>query len=190
MGSDWPLLLGGVAILWMLTRLAAPHGRGVSGLTSMFRRESLPQRQGLGRRAIATLLADSHALAANAREISGLLLAGPYAVAWASAEDPVTLIFITDRPERYQDREWLAKFGYIARGHDLETHAAEVGAGFALHSLKLRGAPALLIGFVAPSAHSTRPPEGLSRALTAGVTIEHDPRGNIAAIAGRWRGTP
>lgn len=182
-------LLGGVAAIWAIMRfIIAPKKGGGISLGGMFRREQSLPTLGMGREAIKTLIEDASGFVAVELTLRGLMLAGPFASKLGQPESVVSLVFFADDLSLYQDREWLGRWGYPAKDHRVEDYRRTLGDNHIIHHLGLRGAPPVEAWFVKIPTHVVTPPDGLYKALHAGMSIISDPTGHLATISRNWRG--
>ncbi len=178
------LLLLGVAGIWFYLRFVIGPRRGGPSLRSFFRREARETVDGLGQKAIATLLADTRAFVTEEAALRGLILAGPFAARSARAGSLVTLIALSDAPQAYLGSDWLLRWAYPARGHKVLWQREEQAAGQVVQHLGLRGAPPLEIHFV--TVDHAAPPENLLPALAFGTKVIDDPAGQAERLRRRW----
>lgn len=179
------MLLVAVAGFWFFARFVVAPRRGAGpGLRAMFRRERVMPRIGLGRDAIATLLDDTREFVVDEEALRGLILAGPFAAKLAEAESLVTLILLTDTPARFAGDDWLARWRYIRRGHDVIDHQIETHESGATHRMTLRGAPPLVMRF--EHFPTLAPPVGLEAALDEGSATIEDPAGQAEKLRLSW----
>lgn len=177
-GQNALFLLIAVAGFWFTVRFVIAPKRGAPGLGSMFRREAATPAIGLGREAIASLLADARQFAIQEPGIRGLLLAGSYAAKTAEPTSPVVLVALAEEPHLYRDGSWLARWSYLKRGHDILSQEAEENSGIVHHRLKLRGAPPVEFHFV--GLHASPPSDALDDAFEDGLAVLDDPAGVAA----------
>lgn len=178
------LLLLGVAGIWFFMRFVLGPRRGGPTFSSFFKREARETVDGLGQKAIATLLADTKALVVAEASLRGLLLAGPFAGRAGKMSSPVTFIVITDAPEQYRDGDWLLRWAYPARGHQVLAHREANEPGHVSHHLTLRGAPPVELHFV-PGDRAAAP-DPLRAALRLGLIVIEDPTGQAERLRRRW----
>jgi hypothetical protein len=178
------LLLLGAAAVWFVLRFILGPKRGAPSLGSFFRREPAEVVEGLGRKAIATLLEDTKAFVAGENALRGLLLAGPFATRSATITSPVTLVALCDAPESYAEPDWLMRWAYLARGHKVIQQAISREPGLVTHRLVLRGAPPVDVHFMQPDRAA--PPEALEIALKSGLSVVEDPSGQAERLRRRW----
>lgn len=178
------LLLLGVAGVWFFMRFVLGPKRGGPTFASFFRREARETVEGLGQKAISTLVADTRALVVAEPGLRGLLLAGPFAARAGKMTSHVTFVLLTDAPEKYRDEEWLLRWAYPARGHKVVTQREAVEPGHVTHHLTLRGAPPVEMHFVA--ADRAAAPETLRAALRIGWSVLEDPTGQAERLRRRW----
>lgn len=179
------LLLLGVAGVWVFLRFVVGPRRGAPSFGSLFRREAAPQMEGLGQKAIATLLADTRSFAIAEDALRGLLLAGPFAVRKARQDSLVVLVALCDAPERYSEAEWVLRWAYPARGHKVLSHKiTRDEPGHVAHQLTLRGAPPVALHFVA--VDRAGPPDALRAAVVEGFSLIEDPAGEAERLRRRW----
>lgn len=178
------LLLLGVAGIWFFMRFVLGPRRGGPTFGSFFRREEREAVEGLGQKAIATLIADTRAFVVGEQALRGLILAGPFATRAGKMTSTVTLIALSDAPEHYRDEDWMLRWAYPARGHKVlekrETHEP----GHVMHALRLRGAPPVELHFVAGDRAAA--PEVLQPAIKAGASVIEDPAGQAERLRRRW----
>lgn len=182
-GQNALYLMIAVAGFWFTVRFVVAPKRGAPGLGAMFRREAATPAIGLGREAIASLLADARQFAIHEPGIRGLLLTGAYAAKAGEPKSPVVLVALAEAPDLYKDTDWLARWAYLKRGHEVLSQEVSEDNGFVEHRLKLRGAPPVLFYFI--GLHETSLPGALDDAFDEGVTVIDDPAG----VAARFRQT-
>lgn len=178
------LLLVGVAGLWFAARFLLGPKRGAPGLKAMFGREKPAPLIGIGKDAIATLLADARKFVVAAPDLRGLILAGPFAAKAAESRSTVTLVVLAEDIAPYAGQEWLARWPYPARGHTITEHRIDHGAAEAIHRMTLRGSPPLEIHFVRASQSDV--PPSLHQALAEGAATIDDPAGLVEKLRLRW----
>lgn len=176
-GQNAMLLLVVVAGFWFTVRFVVAPRRGAPGLADMFRREAVTPTIGLGREAIASLLGDTRQFAVKEAGIRGLLLAGAYASRQAEPSSPVVLIALADEPLSYRGEDWLTRWHYIKRGHDVLTRDETADEGIVRHQLRLRGAPPVEFHFLAQTAQIG---DALEEAFEDGLVVIDDPAGQAA----------
>lgn len=182
-GQNAIFLLVAIAGFWFTVRFVVAPRRGAPGLGAMFSREAATPRIGLGREAIASLLADTRQFAIGEPGIRGLLLAGAYAAKEAEPTSPVVLVALADDPQRYRGEEWLERWSYLKRGHDVQSRDETEEGGIVRHAFRLRGAPPVEFHFLKPQ--DAKPPEALDEAFGEGLTVIDDPAG----LAAKFRQT-
>ena len=178
------LLLLGVAGIWFFMRFVLGPKRGGPTFASFFKREERETIDGLGQKAIATLLSDTRAFVVGEAALRGLILAGPFAGLSGKMTTPVTLIALSDAPETYLGEEWLLRWAYPARGHKVLAQHEEQAPGHVIHHLSLRGAPPVEMHFIA--ADRAEAPPALRAALAAGASVIEDPAGQADRLRRRW----
>lgn len=178
------LLLLGAAGVWFVLRFVLGPRRGAPSLASFFRREAAESVDGLGTKAIATLLADMRGFVAGEESLRGLLLAGPFAARQGKRASLVTFIALGPAPERYAEPDWLLRWAYPARGHKILTQESETAPGLVSHHLTLRGAPPVVVHFVAYD--SPELPAPLRAAFAEGASVIEDPTGLAERLRRRW----
>lgn len=178
------LLLLGAAAVWFVLRFILGPKRGAPTLGSFFRREPAATVEGLGRKAIATLLDDSKAFVMGENALRGLLLAGPFAARSANITSSVTLIALCDAPESYAEPDWLLRWAYPARGHKVLEQRVVQEPGHVTHHLALRGAPPIEFHFIVPDRAA--PPEPLLDALKRGLSVVDDAAGQAERLRRHW----
>lgn len=178
------LLLLGAAGVWFVLRFVLGPRRGAPSLASFFRREPRESVEGLGQKAIATLLADMRSFVAGEEALRGLLLAGPFAARQAKRNSLVTFIALGPAPERFTSEDWLLRWAYPARGHKILTQESETAPGLVTHHLTLRGAPPVVVHFVAYDTPEL--PEPLRPAFVEGASVIEDPTGLAERLRRRW----
>jgi hypothetical protein len=178
------LLLLGAAGAWFVMRFILGPKRGAPSLSSFFRREPLETVEGLGRKAIATLLDDTRAFVASEDALRGLLLAGPFATRSATITSHVTLMAICDAPETYVEPDWLLRWAYPARAHKVLEQRVSREPGLVTHHLTLRGAPPIEIHFL--HGDCAAPPEAVQSALKQGLSVIDDVTGQAERLRRRW----
>lgn len=176
-GQNAMLLLVVVAGFWFTVRFVVAPRRGAPGLTDMFRREAAAPTIGLGREAIASLLADTRQFAIDEAGIRGLLLAGSYAAKEAEPSSPVVLVALADEPQLYRGEDWLARWRYITRGHEVLTRDETADAGIVRHRFRLRGAPPVEFHFLTQTAQIG---DALEEVFEDGLAVIDDPAGQAA----------
>lgn len=178
------LLLIAVAGFWFTARFLIGPKRGAPGLKAMFGREKPVPLMGIGKDAIATLLADARKFVVAAPDLRGLILAGPFAAEAAGSRSTVTLIVLAEDVAPYADKEWLARWPYPARGHTITDHRIDQGAAETIHRLTLRGSPPLEIHFV--RVNQLDVPPSLHRTLAEGAESIDDPAGLAEKLRLHW----
>lgn len=178
------LLLIAVAGFWFTARFLIGPKRGAPGLKAMFGREKPVPLMGIGKDAIATLLADSRKFVVSAPDLRGLILAGPFAVEAAGSRSTVTLVILSEDVAPYAGKEWLARWPYPARGHVITDHRIDHDAAGAIHRMTLRGSPPLEVHFVRVSQLDV--PPALHQALAEGAESIDDPAGLAEKLRQRW----
>ena len=178
------LLLIAVAGFWFTARFLIGPKRGAPGLKAMFGREKPVPLMGIGKDAIATLLADARQFVVAAPDLRGLILAGPFAVEAARRDSTVMLVVLAEDVSRYAGKEWLPRWPYPARGHTITDHRIDHGAAETIHWMTLRGSPPLEIHFVHVSQLDV--PPSLHRALAEGAESIDDPAGLAEKLRLRW----
>lgn len=178
------LIILAIAGFWFVARVLGGPRNARSSLSGMFSREKPVSLTGLGKVAIATLLEDTRKFVVAAPDLRGLILAGPFAKEAATSHTPVTLIILAEDIEPYSGKPWLARWGYLARGHMIMEHKIEIEGPEAQHSLTLRGSPPLRIHFVRMDLLD--PPATLKTALAEGTATIEDPTGIAEKIRVHW----
>lgn len=178
------LLLIAVAGFWFAARFLIGPKRGAPGLKAMFGREKPVPLMGIGKDAIATLLADTRQFVVAAPDLRGLILAGPFAAGAARRDSIVTLVALAEDVLPYAGKEWLAGWPYPARGHAVTDHRIDHGAAETIHRMTLRGSPPLEVHFVLVSQLDV--PPSLLQALTEGAESIDDPAGLAEKLRLRW----
>ncbi|HRE22307.1 MAG TPA: hypothetical protein PKW21_14930 [Rhabdaerophilum sp.] len=177
-GKNAIFLLVAVAGFWFTVRFVVAPRRGTPGLGALFRRETALPKIGLGREAIASLLADTRQFAIGEPGIRGLLLGGLYAAKEAEPSSPVVLVALADNPQTYRGDSWLDRWGYLKRGHEVLSRDEAEENGVVCQQLTLRGAPPVEFHFLKlPDLSSS---VALDEALEEGLTVIDDPAGLAA----------
>jgi hypothetical protein len=178
------LLLIAVAGFWFTARFLIGPKRGAPGLKAMFGREKPVPLMGIGKDAIATLLADARQFVVAARDLRGLILAGPFVIEAAESRSTVTLVVLAEDVAPYAGKEWLIHWPYPERGHTITEHRIDHGAAETIHRLTLRGSPPIEIHFV--SVNQLDVPRSLRTALAEGAESIDDPAGLAEKLRLRW----
>ena len=173
-----------MAGIWFFMRFVLGPKRGGPTFASFFKREARETVEGLGQKAISTLVADTRALVVGEPGLRGLLLAGPFAARAAKMTSPVTFVVLTDAPEQYRDDEWLLRWAYPARAHPVLARRDTIEPGHVAHHLSLRGAPPVEMHFV--TADRAAAPDALRPALRIGWSVLEDPTGQAERLRRRW----
>jgi len=177
-GQNPLLLLVAVAGFWFMVRFVIAPRRGAPGLGALFRREAAAPKTGLGREAIASLLADSRQFSINEPGLRGLLLAGAFAAQQAEPSSPVVLIALADDPQAYRAADWLGRWPYPKRGHEVVSQEATATDAAVHHELTLKGAPPVSFHFLMSDASPTD--AALEAAFEQGLVVIDDPAGRAA----------
>ncbi len=177
-GQNAIFLLVAVAGFWFTVRFVVAPRRGAPGLGAMFSRETATPKIGLGREAIASLLADTRQFAIGESGIRGLLLAGAYAAKEAEPSSPVVLVALADDPQLYRGEDWLTRWSYLKRGHDVHSRNEAEDGGIVRQQFRLRGAPPIDFHFL--KSQDAKLPEALDEAFAEGLTVIDDPAGLAA----------
>jgi len=182
-------LLLAVIGFWFTARFLVMPGRGRGGLAGLLKRESRVKEGGLDTAAIRTLVEDSRAFARQRPDIRGLLLAGEFAAGTAQPASTVVLVFLAERIADFAKPDDIAGWPYTTRGHPVLSHEANlVEHGVALHRLSLRGAPPVLLAFLAVDGQAL--PASLEAAVRIGCLVLDDPSGRAQALRQAWREAP
>lgn len=177
-------LLIAIVAFWAFMRFVVAPKRGAPGLRSLFGREPPLALEGVGREAIATLIADTEKFCLHRADLRGLALAGPFAAKKADAHSTVTLLLFCDDPAKYAGEDWFAFWPYPGRGHVVQGHHIEMRPTEVQHRFRLRGAPPLSLHFVRFEAIEA--PESLHAVLVEGAETLTDPAGRVEEIVRRW----
>lgn len=178
------MIMGGIAVIWFVTRfLYGPKGKS-GGLSSMFRREAAETVPGIGIEALRSMVDDLATLVRNTQSLRGLVIAGPFAARKADATSSVTAILLSTDLDGQHEPLALAGWPYPARGHEIRSRRVEQGEGYVLHHLTLRGAPPVEIAFV--KADLPAAPTPLRAALEAGAFCHDIGTQDADIILARW----
>ncbi|MGL5447954.1 MAG: hypothetical protein ACRDBL_11655 [Rhabdaerophilum sp.] len=160
------MLLAGVAGIWFAMRFLYRPKTASGGFMRMFKREAISVVPGIGLEALRSMVDDLETLVKNTESLRGLIIAGPFAVRKADATSPVTAILLSTDLAGQDGPLALAGWPYPARGHEIRDRKIEMGEGYALHRLTLRGAPPVELAFVLIGANL---PAVLAKALSDGA---------------------
>ena len=178
------MILAGMAGLWFVTRfLYRPKGVSRGGLRGMFVREIAEKAPGIGLEALRSFTEDLVAFARNETALRGVILAGPFVARQANAASEVTAILVTTDLAGQDEAAYLRRWPYIRRGHEIREARFERVPGGLIHHLSLRGAPPVVLAFMAADAPM---PPALEPALKQGAAIHDIGTGDAEALLFRW----
>lgn len=177
-------LLIAIAGFWFMVRFVIAPKRGAPGLGAMFRREKPVRLEGLGKDAIATLIGDARAFVVGDMRLRGLVLAGPFAAVAAEPRSKVILIALADDADAYSGKEWLSRWAYPGRGHEILGHEVQAYVNGVGHRFTLRGSPPLEIHFV--RFDCLHAPPLLRPDVAEGTETIDDPSGIAEKLRLRW----